>query len=292
VLPSAHHSRIVDTMVTDFCAVAFHQGQAAAMRGSSSSSTADSIALFLVDVACEDGPTTIPFDLRGKKMSSTILKGPSEKMSLQIAAASGYGALLTVDGIKPLMKQRLSHVCLKSIKRIYDSECEQARLDQAVTAPSVGQLLVVCHLVCANDLSKFDRKTTHMAATVTVEGLSSDLFRVGKKLSGNVVKARTLVICAVLKLICNAPATVNGFVLTMVAGLLRAYAVSNPDSEIGCKLVVLQALEELSHLEGARATIIAVKPAVLSILASAMNQKSILLRSTAVDVRNVWCLIE
>jgi hypothetical protein len=269
-------------------------GQAAAIRGSSSSATADAIARFLVDVACENGATTIPFDPLGRRMMSPTSKGPSERMSLQITAASGYGAMLTVDDIKPLMKQRLSHVCLTSIKKIYDAACAQARQDQPVTAPSVGQLLVVCHLVCANDLSKFDRKSSHMAATISVEGLSSDLFRVGKKkISDDAAKARILVICAVLKLICHAPAAVNGFVLTMVAGLLRAYAVSSPDAEIGCKLVVLQALEELSHLEGAaRATIIAVKPAVLSILASAMNQKSGLLRSSAIDVRNVWCLVE
>ena len=73
--------------------------------------------------------------------------------------------------------------------------------------------------------------------------------------------------------------------------LVRSYAVS-PNSEIGCKIVTLQALERLAHLEGAGASISAVKPAVISILSSAMSQKSPLLRSAAVDVRNVWCLAE
>lgn len=266
------------------------KGQAGAIRRSSSSSTADAIAKFLVEIACED-KASIPYDPRGRTMS-TKSKGPFERVSLQIAAASGYGALLVVDGMKPLMKQRLSHASLKFIKKIFDSESVQARQNEPVSAPSVGQLLVVCHFVCASDLSKFDRKTTHIAATVAVEGLSSDLFQVGTKISDSAKMARTLVVCAILKLICTAPAAVNGFVLSMVAGLLRAYAVSNPDSEIGCKVVVLQALEELSHLDGAKATISAVKPAVLSILESAMTQKSGLLRSTAVDVRNAWCLVD
>lgn len=190
------------------------------------------------------------------------------------------------------MKQRLSHICQKNIQRTYESESAQANRDEPVSPPSVGQLLVVCHLVCASDLYKFDRKLSHMVATVCVEGLSSELLQVGRKLLDDGKKARTLVICAVLKLICNAPSAVNGFVLTMVAGLLRAYAVASPETEIGCKLVVLQALQELAHLEGAKSTVMAVKPAVLSILSSAMNQKSGLLRSTAVDVRNAWCLIE
>ncbi|KAG7353695.1 Dos2-interacting transcription regulator of RNA-Pol-II [Nitzschia inconspicua] len=265
-------------------------GQAAAIRGSSSSSTADAIARFLVEVACEDS-ATIPFDPRERTFCMS-LGGSLEKMPLQIAAASAYGAMLVVDGIKPLIKQRLSHASLKFIQKTYESESAQAQQDEPVSAPSVGQLLVVCHLVCANDLSKFDRKTTHMAATVSVEGLSSDLFQVGKKMSDDGTRARILVICSVLKVICTAPSAVSGFVLTLVAGLLRAYAVASPDSEIGCKLVVLQALEEVTQLDAAKPTIIAVKPAVLSILASAMNQKSGLLRSTAVDVRNAWCLVE
>jgi hypothetical protein len=266
------------------------QGQAASIRGSSSSATADAIAHFFVELACED-KATIPFDPKGRETTTTSTE-PSEQMSLQIAAASGYGAMLFVDGLKPLMKQRLAHVCLKSVKRIFDAESEQALHDEPVAAPSVGQLLVVSHLVCASDLSKFDQKTRHMAATVSVEGLSSDLFQVGKMILDDGREARTLVVCSVLKLISTSPMTVNGFVLTMVAGLLRAYAVASPDSEIGCKVLVLQALEELSRLHGAKPTIIAVKPAVLSILASAMNQKSALLRSTAVDVRNAWCLVE
>ena len=196
------------------------------------------------------------------------------------------------DEIKPLMKQRLTHASLKYIKMTFDKERSQAQSGEQISALPVGLLLVVCHVICGSDLSKADRATVHMVATLATEGFSSDLFKVGVKLPGQAVKARMLVICSVLKLICISPTTVNGFVLTLVSGLLRAYAVSDPDSEIGTKLIILQTMEEVAHLDGAKAAVSAVKPAVIAILASAMNQRSGLLRSAAVDVRNAWCIVD
>jgi len=273
-------------------------GSAAALRGSASKSTADAIARFLVEVSCEQS-AILPCVSDGKDKREdrrvnllSSYKEDSVRNSIQIASASAYGAILLEEDIKPLMKQRLTHACLKYIKQTFEKESHEAQSGAPVSAPQIGLLLVVCHLVCSSDLSKFDRATIHMVATVSVEGLSSDLFQGRNALSEEWSRARMLVICAVLKLICAAPATVNGFVLTMVSGLLRSYAVSDPDSEVGCKLIILQALEQVAHLEGAKTTVAAVKPAVLAILASAMNQRSGLLRSAAVDVRNAWCIVD
>ncbi|KAL3913726.1 MAG: hypothetical protein SGILL_006374, partial [Bacillariaceae sp.] len=258
-------------------------GQAAGIRGSSSSSTAGSITKFLVEVACEQ-KCSIPFLSEGLPLDlASSFVDPEEIVAVQLSAASAYGSMLMIDAIKPLMKQRLTHASLKFVKKTFELESNQAQHDEQVSAPSIGQLLVVCHVICSADLRKMDRATTHMIATVCIEGFSSDAFQVGKKMSNEAVKARTLVVCAALNLICTIPKVVNGFVLSMVAGLLRAYAVTDPDTEVGCKLIVLQSLEKLSSLDGAKATIVTVKPAVLAILAVAMNQKSGLLRSAAVD---------
>jgi hypothetical protein len=283
---------------SDFCAFfsrelsLLGQAQAGAIRGSSSSSTADGIANFLIEVACEQ-KAAVPFQTDGRTLDIvTSFKDLAEIVSIQIAAASAYGAVLMIDYIKPLMKQRLTHASMKFTKKTFEEERSQAKHDQPVLAPHIGHLLVVCNVICSVDLSRMDRATTHIIATVCVEGFSSDLFQVGKIVSQDAIKSRTVVVCAALKLICTIPETVKGFVLTMVAGLLRAFAVCDPDTEIGCKLVVLQALERLASLDGAKATVVTVKPAVLAILAVAMNQKSGLLRSAAVDVRNAWCLVE
>eukprot|EP00536_Pseudo-nitzschia_multiseries_P003969 jgi/Psemu1/302255/fgenesh1_kg.63_\ len=155
--------------------------------------------------------------------------------------------------------------------------------------------MVVSNVICASDLSKFDQATSRLLATLLVRGFSSDLLhqssQFGGKLLAEAAKSRTVVISALLKLLCICPAVVNRHVLDIVSGLLRSYAIADPSTAVGCKLITLQALQELSYLDGARDSILAVKPAVIAILSSAMNQKNGLLRSAAVDVRNVWCLV-
>ena len=80
--------------------------------------------------------------------------------------------------------------------------------------------------------------------------------------------------------------------MTLITGLLRAYAVSSPSSEISCKLLALQALEGMAHMDGARLSANSVRPAVVEVLAAAMNHPSGLLRQAAVDVRNAWYVLE
>jgi hypothetical protein len=88
------------------------------------------------------------------------------------------------------------------------------------------------------------------------------------------------------------PSTQIGGKLTVVTGLLRAYASSDPSSEIACKLLALQALEGMADMEGAKQFTMSIKPAVVSIIAAAINHPSGLLRQAAVDVRNAWFLME
>ena len=213
-----------------------------------------------------------------------------------MVSASSFGAILMQEDVKPLMKQRLIHESLKYIERAYAKGLEEAGFGQVASATQIGLLMIACYVICAADLLKFDHAALHKFATLAVEGFSSEIFQLpsqlGSKLPDEVTKTKTLIVCAVLKLICLAPASVNGLIITIVSGLLRSYAVANIDSEVGCKVLALQGLEQIAYLEGAKTSISAVKPAVVAILASAMNQKSGLLRSAAVDVRNAWCLVE
>jgi hypothetical protein len=293
------------------------QGSAAACRGASSSSTADKIARFLVELA-STGKSLLPFSPEGgdRLDFSTF---DENSLLLQITAASAYGSMLSVDGVKPLMKQRLTHTSLKFIRLAYEEERDHARTGQTVVAPQIGLLAIVCHVICCNDVSKIDRATQHQLATLATGGLSSTLFLSSEGLKGtlpNVSAAKNLVLAAILKLICVAPSSVpvrlfesvyvsfpddltyfffkqlNAFLLTLVTGLLRAYAVSDPSSEAACKLLALQALEGMSHIEGARLSASKVRPAVVEVLAAAMNHPSGLLRQAAVDVRNAWYVLD
>lgn len=280
-----------------YCLIDFVQGSAAAVRGASSSSTADAIAKFLVETACERS-ATLPYAPESicKLDLSLALETRSEWTSVKVVAASSFGAMLMQEGIRPLMKQRLIHACLKYINVVYEKENDEARNAQSVSEPQIGVLMIVSYVICAGDLMKFDKATINKIATIAVEAFSSEIFQLPLQqdiaLASDVIKSKALIVCAALKLVCVVPSVVSGFILTLVSGLLRAYAVSNPDSEVGCKVLALQCLEQVAHIEGAKSAISAVRPAVVAILASAMNQKSGLLRSAAVDVRNAWCLVE
>ena len=248
-----------------------------------------------METACE-GFATLPFLSTPEKRTYNLSRSIEEdhlQVWLQVVSASAYGAILMEDDVKPLMEQRVIHICLKYTKKIFNEEDEQVEK----ISIHIGLLMVVCYVVCASDLSRFDCVTARSLARVVVRGFSSaEIFQVtslfGTKFPAEAAKARGLVISALFKFICISAQAVDGLVLDVVSGLLRSYGVSDPNVEIGCKLVTLQALEAVAHLDGsAKATILQIKPAVISILSSAMTQKSCLLRSAAVDVRNTWCLL-
>lgn len=266
------------------------KGSAAALRGASSSSTANDIARFFMEIACQ-GYSNVPFssDSENKIFSISILfQEVYAHTALSLLSASAYGAIMMEDEIKPLMKQRLTHNFIKYVKKVSVGE-------NMTNTPGIGLLMVVSHVVCASDLSRFDNTTTHLLARLLVRGFSSQLFQpsseLGQKLPQEFAKSRAVVISALLKFLCTSPSAIKDHVLDLASGLLLSYAICDPDIEVGCKLITLQALQELSHLDGAKNSILNVKPAVISILSSAMTQKNGLLRSAAVDVRNMWCLI-
>lgn len=76
---------------------------------------------------------------------------------------------------------------------------------------------------------------------------------------------------------------------------MRAYAVtadSDPLTDITCKLLILQVFERICHLQIGRKTLLALRPAIVSILGAAMNHPSRMLREAAVAVRNIWYTLE
>ena len=153
----------------------------------------------------------------------------------------------------------------------------------------------ICHVICDIDLSKLDQMTLHQIASITVEGLSSSqLFDPNGVYSPTKTTSKNLVLVAILKLLSVAPESVpaSGFLLTLVTGLLQAYAVSDPSTEVSSKLLALQGLEAMSRVDGAKKAIMTIQPAVVSVLAAAVNHPSGLLRQAAVDVRNAWYLVE
>lgn len=261
-------------------------GSAAACRGGSSSSTADKVARFLLEITShgtsryQDGDNDFTLNASAFENELTIL----------LCAASGYGSMLTDSRLitKPLMKQRLIHASSKYIKAAYEAERSQSPTTaDSVTTPPPGLLVVASHILCISDVTKLDRTTLHQLSTLVVEGLSSPLFLSESTAS---TSSKNLVLTAVLKVISLVPTVVNGVVLSIVTGLLRVYAMSDSTSEVSCKLLALQGLECLAHIDGTSTS--SIRPAVVAVLAAATNHPSGLLRQASVDVRNAWFVLE
>ncbi len=181
---------------------------AAASRGGVSSTTADNIAIFLLEVACK-GNAQLPFSEEFKDTFDSAALGDST--SVQLSAASAYGSILTVSTLKPLMKQRLMYTSLKFVKAAYEEERDQAKAGKAIKAPQVGLLAIVSHVLCNSDFARLDRLTLHQLCTLVIEGLSSAIFQsaVDGGTSPFTTASKNLVLAAVLKVICVSPNVVS-----------------------------------------------------------------------------------
>ena len=224
-------------------------GSAAARRGKSSSNTADKIATYLLELACY-GIATLPFALdETQRIVLSSVDTSDTSLGLAREAASAYGSILSVD-MKSLMKQRLTHGFLKHMKTIFEEKFDQTKSGPRISSPNGGLLAMICHFICDTNLEKIDKMTMHQIASIAVDGLcSSDLFDPNGTYSPTKSLSKNLVLVAIIKLLSIIPETVsNGFLLTLVTGLLQAYAVSDPSREVSSKLLALQGPVSYTHL--------------------------------------------
>ena len=129
---------------------------------------------------------------------------------LEIAAASAYGSMLSIEGGSPFMKQRLTHVTLKHVRSTYEEERAQATFGRDIPPPRLGLLVIACHIICCSNITKIEKVTLHQIAAIAVEGLSSRVFPVdaGSRRS-DLAPVKKVVLAATLKLICVAPTAVS-----------------------------------------------------------------------------------
>jgi hypothetical protein len=134
----------------------------------------------------------------------------NSSIMLEIAAASAYGSMLSIEGGSPFMKQRLTHVTLKHVRSTYEEERVQATSGHDIPPPRIGLLVIVCHIICCNNISKIEKTTLYQIATIAVEGLSSRIFSVDEgNRKSDFAPVKKLVLAAILKLICVAPTAVS-----------------------------------------------------------------------------------
>jgi hypothetical protein len=167
-------------------------------------------------VACT-GKASPPFATEGEAMfdlsplgSVVSINMENSSIMFEIAAASAYGSMLSIEGSSPFMKQRLTHVTLKYVRSTYEEELAQATFRHDIPPPRIGVLVIACHVICCSNITKIEKTTLYQIAAIAVEGLSSKVFSVDEgSRKSDLAPVKKLVLATILKLICVAPTAVS-----------------------------------------------------------------------------------
>jgi len=247
------------------------------------------IAKFFIDLSIDHSATLPLLDEGGEKVDFSSPKwGDNSRLLIEVTAAACYGSVLGSGTIRALTKQRILHLANVRIAAAYDNEREHMKSSEPGPPARVGLLLLACHVVCCSDTATMGPKSLHQLTVITVGGLESEIFAKGAEKA--TPQAKNLILAAVLKILTTAKSSVDRFLLTVITGFLRAYAVSDPYVEVSSKMLALQGLQAIAMIEGASEKLSPVKPAVVSVLSAATSHPSGVLRQIAVEARNAWFL--
>lgn len=158
-------------------------------------SSSDTIALFLVRLACE-GKSSISFQDETLSVDFKQSQTTRTNRAFEIAAAAGFGSMLS-SGTTQVTKQRLKHIALKVLQEARETNVAAHRSEDAF-----GQVAIACHIICNGD--KFEKRTIQELAAITLNGMSGQFFE-DAGYSGNL----KLVLVSTLKLICMTPSAVS-----------------------------------------------------------------------------------
>jgi len=238
-----------------------------------------------------------------------------------MSAVDAFGAMLSVQ--KPLWKQRLCHKTLSYLEPVV----AQMQTNTNPGVESISLLALVCHLICSGELRHVSMPKRGRAVGLVVSSLNSNFAcdENGAAVERALREVKRFAVASILSLSCSSPGLVSASEVLMtfnaavskpskaqpfssvlrlqlssyseiiLIGLIKAYAgrpQSDARSDIACKLLILQVLERLCHMEIRKKPIMVMKPVVVSILGLAMNHPSRLLREAAARVRNTWCCLE
>jgi hypothetical protein len=262
-------------------------GSAAACRGGTSSKTADQIMLFLVDLSC-----TKKARCENYTVDLTIFDSNDFNFSeeLSIKAASAVGTILETEHGSTLWKQRLTHI---SVRHIVECISDINTSDDKVTKEvSLGTLAAMCHLVCFSNLQHILVNRLKAIARLLTYGLSSIAIDSALKQNHQIIK---LILASLVKMLSMAPSSFGDNIYPLVTGTMRAFASADAmdhNAEISCKLLAMEALQAIAQMHHVPDTLRKLQPAVVSILGAAMNSPLSTVRQAAVQVRNVWYLID
>jgi hypothetical protein len=213
----------------------------------------------------------------------------------------------------PIWIQRQSHKTLKllepTIKLGLESDTPKALADD------LGLVAVLGHIVCSGNVKSMSSSDRGDLVKLFVRRLVSGLDENSDgRMSVETSKVKRLVVASILKISqmfpglvsyqfdrCIAPSSrhcvlttsvqLSNHIESLVVGLLRAFAgepSSDPVSDISCKLLILQVMENVCHIDIRKKALLSIKPVLNSILSASMNHPSRALREASVRVQNTW----
>lgn len=265
-------------------------GSAAASRGGSCVSTADKVAAFLVQVACS-GEAEVPFGAKDVAQVDFLAGDNTTNAVFESLAASAFGSMLCSK--RPLWAQRLTHKTLKQLEPILKEALDGKTKP---SAENLGLIAVLGHLVCTGSLKSANLSKRADVVKILVHSLVSGVLTNddASRIPFEISEVKRLVVASLLKICHTFPGLLSTYIEQLVIGLMRLYAGpadADPMSDVACKLLVLQVLEKMCHMEIRKKALNTIKPAIIQILGAAMNHPSRLLREAAVTVRNTWATL-
>ncbi|CAB9508742.1 MMS19 nucleotide excision repair protein homolog [Seminavis robusta] len=272
---------VVEGKVVDCLNLCSIVGSAAAAMGGKSVNTADELSKFFVLLACNK-KAEAPFS---ETSEIDFSKLGDESLSIMMTSAECFGSFLC-HGKSPIWTQRQSHKAMKLLEPTMKLAAER----QTTTSCDVGFIAILCHIVCSGNIKCMSLSDRGHFVKLIVQSLVSGLFD-----SDNLKTVKKLVVASVMKLLHLYPGLLSNYIESAMVGLLRAFAGapgSDPVSDIACKLLILQVMESLCHIEIRKKALLAIKPAINSILSVAMNHPSRAIREASVRVQNTWYTLE
>jgi Dos2-interacting transcription regulator of RNA-Pol-II len=264
-------------------------GSATARCGGPSSKTSDQIVSCLIDVASEESATFLFSDggIEQIQLEPFAAKDAETSARLAVRAASACGSILSTDCRNSLWQQRLTHLAFNRIaQRIRSS----GFLDERNT-PAQGLLSALCQVVCSTNLRTVSCTTLQTAAEALMCSLSSARLRAASQVDEALPE---IVLASIVKLMSASP-TAFPYIYPLVTGSLLAFASAadlEQRSEVACKILALQVLAAVTTMHNSTETLKTIKPGVVSLLLTATNHPSGLVRAAVGEVRNAWYFID
>lgn len=277
-------------------------GSAAATRGSTSLDCTEVLVRFLLDLACTKRVaypfTDITSPTRILDLCVLDEAGKNTSNYLSVSAATALGLMLVSANGSALSIQRLRHCTIRYMSEIVMNNDSTTILD------TIGLVTSACNIVCAGVQSTLNKNDSTMLVDLVLMGLSSNSIAALQSAGTDSLK---LVLASMIKLLCIFPSSFEDRVYDVVTGAMRAFAstsstftikqtddadnTTSSSRNIACKLLALQILDIIARVVSINDRLTMLKTCVISVLGVAMNHPSAVIRFAAVEVRNVWYLL-